>query len=107
MVRLFFCVHVGHTQAQTEVVKVFDDLQKTRGQRAVRVTSQVQIQGANVTFCQAHDLVEWRKPKWSPVDLIVPRKAAGSKFSHSALRWPVMIAILSEFCYSGHLCSCS
>ena len=54
MVRLFFCVDVGHTQAQTEVDKVFDDFQKTGGQRAVRVTSQVQIQGANVTFCHAH-----------------------------------------------------
>ena len=37
-----------------EVDKVFGDVQKTRGQRAARVTSQVQIQGANVTFCQAH-----------------------------------------------------
>ena len=45
---------MGRTQAQTEVDKVFDDFQKTRGQRAALVTSQVQIQGANVTFCQAH-----------------------------------------------------
>ena len=45
---------MGHTQAQTEVDKVCDDFQKTRGQRVARVTSEVQIQGANVTFCQAH-----------------------------------------------------
>ena len=37
-----------------KVDKVFDDFQKTRGQRAARVTSEVQVQGANVTFCQAH-----------------------------------------------------
>ena len=62
LVRLLFCVNVEHTQAQTEVDKVFDDFQKTMGQRAFRVPSQVQIQ------------------EWSPVDLIVPRNAAGSKF---------------------------
>ena len=50
LVRLFFCVDVGHTQAQTEL----DDFQKTRGQRAAQVTSQVQFQGATVTFRPAH-----------------------------------------------------
>ena len=43
LVRLLFCVNVGHAQAQTEVGKVFNHFQKTRGQRAARVTSQVQI----------------------------------------------------------------
>ena len=43
-----------HTQAQKEVDKVFDDFQKTRGKRATRVTSQVQFQGATVTFRPAH-----------------------------------------------------
>ena len=52
LVRVFLFVNMGHTQAQTEVDKVLNDFEKMRCKRASRVTSQVQIQGANVTFCQ-------------------------------------------------------